>query len=680
MDQLTAYQFEIFFSFSVVIIGLILVFDIIVLVKFIFHYISVRRNIVPPLKPLSNQKFTGKYARALEINYLIRKHFLSILNITLLPFTLFFIYNLVSPLPRVVEAYPNNNDIYATYTKPITITFNVPIQKNKIEAFLNPEITGKWNYDGYSHYLPWTRKITFTPTHSLPLDQKIMVYLSYIANEFHTEAGNEYYLEFQSAALPKITTTYPEDKSTDIPTDAKVAFTLDAIDTKETSWRFEIIPTVEYSIIRTDSEELFIFFKDPLTQGSSYTAKLFQTPLILDLATDEVIEKGEEKLAKELTFETVKAPLVQSITPNGTTVFIDSPIALTFDTPMIPETVENNLIISPNISPTYTWNDLNTELIISRPENLKYNTTYEIILGKGTESELGGILEEPVAYSFKTIGPIEVLSVSPAPNSTGASISSVITIKFDQEVDRTSAEEKFSFTPATNGAISWYGNTMTFTPNTLNYSTTYTYNLNAGVKSVHGQPSETQITGNFTTGSQVKLLSVPLYSQQESYTCNISATGMMLAYRGVYISEADIKAAIGTNGARGSGNPHVGFVENYGTYWEPIVAFVRRYRTATVFTNWNLTALLNEVEKGNPVMVWGQNGWSSPTDISWTASDGTYIYAISGMHSYIVKGFVGDKANPSSIIINDPWRGEIYMTPSVFNYRWSFFKTAMVVY
>ena len=103
------------------------------------------------------------------------------------------------------------------------------------------------------------------------------------------------------------------------------------------------------------------------------------------------------------------------------------------------------------------------------------------------------------------------------------------------------------------------------------------------------------------------------------------------------------------------------------------------YHHNNVYTGWNLSALLTKVEEGKPVMVWGQNGWSTPTDISWTATDGTYIYAISGMHSYLVTGFEGTKDNPTLIYVNDPWRGQITLTPATFNSRWSYFKTALVI-
>jgi len=53
-----------------------------------------------------------------------------------------------------------------------------------------------------------------------------------------------------------------------------------------------------------------------------------------------------------------------------------------------------------------------------------------------------------------------------------------------------------------------------------------------------------------------------------------------------------------------------------------------------------LSDLISQVNLGNPVMVWGQNGWSDPHEISWTNPDGQFVYAVNGMHSYIITGIL----------------------------------------
>ena len=76
-------------------------------------------------------------------------------------------------------------------------------------------------------------------------------------------------------------------------------------------------------------------------------------------------------------------------------------------------------------------------------------------------------------------------------------------------------------------------------------------------------------------------------------------------------------------------------------------------------------------------MIWGQNGWSDPHEISWTSTTGEFIRAINGMHSSVVTGFKGTPDNPTEIYLNDPWRGQYTIATSEFLRRWGYFSVAL---
>jgi uncharacterized protein YvpB len=221
---------------------------------------------------------------------------------------------------------------------------------------------------------------------------------------------------------------------------------------------------------------------------------------------------------------------------------------------------------------------------------------------------------------------------------------------------------------------------MTFYPDKLlSFGTEYQIRLKAGIKSVNGSDSASEYGFSFTTAPEEFSIKMPYYRQETAFTCNIAAARMLLAFRGINISENGLKTEIGTSGSRGNGNPHLGYTAEYGTYWEPVAKTVSKYRPYRLFENWTLSELLREIVKGNPVMIWGQNGWSDPHEISWTNPDGTRIYAINGMHSYVVRGFVGTQADPTEILVNDPWRGITSISTAEFIRRWNYFKTALVL-
>jgi len=118
---------------------------------------------------------------------------------------------------------------------------------------------------------------------------------------------------------------------------------------------------------------------------------------------------------------------------------------------------------------------------------------------------------------------------------------------------------------------------------------------------------------------------------------------------------------------------------------DPLARVARAHgHSATVHRGWNASALVQEVRKGNPVIILWQNGWSTPTNISWNTPEGKRIYAINGTHAGVVVGYKGPSASPTSIIVQDPWyRGGSRRTYSIssFNSLWSIHgKSALVVY
>src|SRR5690606_19646403 len=98
------------------------------------------------------------------------------------------------------------------------------------------------------------------------------------------------------------------------------------------------------------------------------------------------------------------------------------------------------------------------------------------------------------------------------------------------------------------------------------------------------------------------------------------------------------------------------------------------YRQNMVKSGWTLAEVCAEIEKGNPIVTWGQNGWSTDTPRNWTATDGTYITGFSGMHSVVMIGCEGDPNNPTYIYIQDPWRkwGN-KLTAAEMLRRWAYF-------
>jgi len=186
-------------------------------------------------------------------------------------------------------------------------------------------------------------------------------------------------------------------------------------------------------------------------------------------------------------------------------------------------------------------------------------------------------------------------------------------------------------------------------------------------------------------------LNVPLYKQEKSLSCEAASLRMALGYKGVNISEEDLINRIGFDGTPKHGDkwgdPQYAFVGNirgrqmssgYGVYWEPIQRIASEMRSSYYFKDMGLQEMLEEVSDGNPVVVWGaKNNRYYP--VYWKTVFEKLIYAVSGEHARVVKGFQGHISNPSHIIANDPAYGEQYWAVGDFMENWKFFNNSGVV-
>ncbi|MEA1894940.1 MAG: cohesin domain-containing protein [Euryarchaeota archaeon] len=90
------------------------------------------------------------------------------------------------------------------------------------------------------------------------------------------------------------------------------------------------------------------------------------------------------------------------------------------------------------------------------------------------------------------------------PTGTDVPVATDVTVTFDEAMNQTSAEGAFSITPDVDGAFSWSGNIMTFTPGAdLADNTTYDVTISTGAKDLAGNQLAELFTCNFTTGTVV---------------------------------------------------------------------------------------------------------------------------------------------------------------------------------
>ena len=191
----------------------------------------------------------------------------------------------------------------------------------------------------------------------------------------------------------------------------------------------------------------------------------------------------------------------------------------------------------------------------------------------------------------------------------------------------------------------------------------------------------------------------PAIQQSHALDCEAAALTAALAARGVSVTQDWVLGQIGADArqpvtdGRGTiirwGDPNLGFVGDvngsephdtgYGVYQAPIAAAARAAgRPAVGATGWDPWALLDEVAKGHPAVIWVDTTFAPVPMHTWTAWDGAVIpYAI-GEHAVTV---VGVDAVAGTMTLLDVAEG-VFRTFSIaqfFSFFSSFGNMAVVV-
>ncbi len=581
-------------------------------------------------------------------------------------------------VPTVLFSTPGNNTTILSHKPDIDVTLSAPIEYATLAIHTNPPIEFTVKRHGYLfNLIPLGTKLTIIPKTTLPPGEKIMVYLANIEGPITKGYGGEQLLEM-TVEDQRVIETNPPDNSEHLPVIQEFTVTISSPILSKDEWSVKSNPAHPFVVTQAGDKALKITPEEPMRQGETYRVALIQTPVIISRAEKSIFRQMDPVKRAELRFSVVKPAFVSSFTPNGDTVNPNDPIVLVFDQPMNKQSVTEFLRLTPESDLKERWDDGANTLTLSHT-GLQKDTEYTLTLAKGLETVRGGTLDADAEFRFKTAGPVKLIDVSPADGDRNAQTTGPITLIFDQPVTEL-IKSHITISPQLEGSYTVRDNMVEFAPvEDLPFDTKYTIGVTSGAPGLYGLPSNTEKTISFTTKPDQISLDVPYFRQQTNFTCNIAAARMLLAYRGISVTEQDLIDKIGIGGKRGSGNPHIGYIDDFGTLWEAVLKGVVQYRNARIINSGNLRDLLEEVKNGNPVMTWGQNGWSDPHDISWRATDGAFIRAVNGMHSMVVRGYIGSSENPSRILVSDPWRGQYELNTSEFLRRWSYYKIAMVI-
>ena len=187
----------------------------------------------------------------------------------------------------------------------------------------------------------------------------------------------------------------------------------------------------------------------------------------------------------------------------------ESPIVVSFDKPMDRASVEQSFQISPKIPGAFKWNDTNTAVqFVPTGSGFARGATYNVNLANTAKAANGKTLGQPIAFSFKAVGFIEVTQVMPADGAQAIDPLAEITVMFNRPIvpirsasDTTPLPDPIVFDPPIKGQGEWLNTSIyVFRPSErLASGQQYTARIAAGLQDPTGALLQADYVWTFTT-------------------------------------------------------------------------------------------------------------------------------------------------------------------------------------
>lgn len=575
--------------------------------------------------------------------------------------------------------------------EPLTVKFNVPVNRRELNPQITPNIEGSWHWEGGLPGGHLARTLVFTPETVWSPNESYQVTFQNLGPFLEPEPQDEIKLEIATLPLPTVIEASVADNAIDVLPQSELSLTLDQPLLDEVDFSFRLEPVVELSVEEDPTNRRYVLRPAAaLLPGQSYKLIAEREVVHRSTASGTVTHRETAEKVFERLFTVKTPPHLTSVTPTGESVLpTASKITVTFSAAMDRAAVEAGIRLNPKPAGSWRW-ESDQVLVYELAETLPLDTRFEVTLPIGTPDQTGYASTQAVTAAFQTIGALKVVNSSPNQKS-GISVTGPVRITFNQEPHEGSVIEHLRITPAHPVTTVKEGRSIVVTPSLpWGYNTKYTVSLVPGAIGEYNRPSKAETILTFTTEEKIVLIPVAWDRQDRALSCEAAALKMALSAKGVFVSEDDIMSYVGydltprTGG--GWGDPDQAFVGDihgaqnttgYGVHWAPIARAASVWRTARAVSGMSLQDAARELEAGNPIVIWGVTGraYYDP----WVTPSGKKVEAWKGEHARTLIGFRGSVENPTSFIINDPLSGRVTWSAAKLRSDWGKFSNSGVI-
>jgi hypothetical protein len=202
------------------------------------------------------------------------------------------------------------------------------------------------------------------------------------------------------------------------------------------------------------------------------------------------------------------APTVLMVVPQTNGIGTDREVAVVFNTPMDPASINSGSFMIAGVAGTVTYDATNKIAAFKPSPDFAPSTMYNASITVGARDISGTPLATPFNFSFTTratsdTSPPSVIVVNLVAGATCVPLDRKIKVTFDEQMDSLSVNSGTVFIAGVAGTVTYdvVYQTATFTPSAnLAANTTYTIMVTTGVKDMGGVPLAAPFQQTFTTG------------------------------------------------------------------------------------------------------------------------------------------------------------------------------------
>lgn len=438
--------------------------------------------------------------------------------------------------PNVSATDPINEAVGVSVNHKVSATFNMEMDEASIDNTSFSLKKSGANVPGTVEYVGTTA--LFTPTSNLDAST---LYTAVISTQVKSLLGRnlveDYTWTFTTGLIPDdtaptVTVTDPLNNATDIAIDRSVAITFS--EPMDPSTMVASTFALKQGGTSVPIEVSYSGTTATLTPVSPLMGERVYAVTVTTNAKDMAGNALATFFA--MTFTTgiapdIELPRVNAVLPlgNAVDVNVDTVVVITFSEAMLASTIttESFTLMQGTTEVEGAVSYADQKATFTPSVDLAYGAIYTAAIHVTATDLAGNALASKTEWSFTTENEPDteaptVLTLSPAENEVDVAISALVAVEFSEEMNEATINATsftlFQGTTQLDGAVTYTGNTATFTPNLdLEEGLTYTATITTEATDLAGNALAANSVWTFTTAAPVFTLDPVILNEAGNY-------------------------------------------------------------------------------------------------------------------------------------------------------------------